>query len=155
MEDGDAEFIARLLNEEPFLRFIGDRGVRNAADARGYIRDGPVASYRLNGFGLLLVQHSETAEPIGICGLVSRDELEHPDIGFAFIETRWSRGYAYESAAAVLAHSREALGIARVEAITLPENTASIRLLQKLGFRYARPVRVGEDTLDLYALEWR
>jgi len=51
----DAPFILELLNDPDFLRNIGDRGVRTEADARGYILDGPVASYERHGFGLYLV----------------------------------------------------------------------------------------------------
>ncbi len=51
----DADFILELLNEPAFLRNIGDRGVRNSADACRYIVAGPVVSYKQFGFGLYLV----------------------------------------------------------------------------------------------------
>ena len=81
----DAEFILRLLNEPSFLRYIGDRGVRTTDDARAYIVNGPIASYDRFGFGLCLVVDATTRAPLGICGLLKRDALEHPDIGFAFL----------------------------------------------------------------------
>src|SRR5580700_8038038 len=114
--DDDA-FILELLNEPSFLQNIGDRGVRTLEDARGYILKGPVASYERFGFGLFLVALKETAVPLGICGLLKRDALEDVDIGFAFLPRFWSQGYAFESAAAVMAFGREALGIRRVVAI--------------------------------------
>ena len=52
LDFNDAEFILELLNEAGFIRFIGDKGVRTLADARDYIRHGPMDSYARNGFGL-------------------------------------------------------------------------------------------------------
>src|SRR5690349_12434898 len=97
----DGEFILRLLNEPSFIQNIGDRGVRTIEDARAYIVNGPIASYQKYGFGLLLVELKESGESIGICGLLKRDVLEDPDIGYALLPEFWSRGYAYESATAL------------------------------------------------------
>src|SRR5205809_1402527 len=89
----DAEFILRLLNEPSFIQNIGDRGVRTLDDARAYITNGPIASYEKHGFGLLLVQLKTTGTPIGICGLLKRDALPEPDIGYALLPEFWSNGY--------------------------------------------------------------
>src|SRR5262249_52698530 len=97
----DDDFILRLLNEPSFLRFIGDRGVRTPDDARRYIAERLIGSYVRNGFGLWVVERKEEPGPIGISGLVKRDALPDPDIGFAFLPEHWRSGYAFESAAAV------------------------------------------------------
>src|SRR6202050_2493190 len=81
----DDEFILRLLNEASFLRFIGDKGVRTLADARDYISQGPMDSYRRFGFGLYLTSLRASGEPIGICGLVKREGLADVDVGFALL----------------------------------------------------------------------
>jgi len=145
----DAAFILGLLNEPSFLRYIGNKGVRTLDDARRYIADGPADSYRRNGFGLYRVELKETGVPIGICGLVKRDSLPDPDIGFAFLESHWSKGYALESASAVMAHGRETLGLARILAITDPANTRSVRLLEKIGLRFERLARLRRDATVL------
>ena len=141
----DAAFILELLNEEPFVRHIGDKGVRTRAGACQYITDGPVASYERFGFGLYRVTLKESGEPIGMCGLLKRDALEDADVGFAFLERYWLKGYAFESASAVLAYARQELGLARILAITSPDNTASIGLLGKLGFAFERMDRLAGD----------
>jgi ribosomal-protein-alanine N-acetyltransferase len=63
----DCEFILRLLSEPAFIRYIGDRGVRTLDDARDYLREGPIASYATNGFGLFLVCCIDDGMPLGIC----------------------------------------------------------------------------------------
>ena len=153
--DDDAEFFVELLNQPSFLRYIGDKGVRTAEDARRYLRDGPLASHERHGFGLYLVELKESGQPIGISGLLKRDYLEDPDIGFAFLPPFWSQGYARESAEAVLAQGRERFGLRRVLAITSPDNRASIALLGKLGFRFERLARPSEDEapVNVYVCE--
>src|SRR3982751_3973205 len=138
MSADDADFMLGLLNDPSWLRFIGDRGVRTREDARAYILKGPVDMYERLGFGIYLTELKEEGVPIGICGLVKRDFLEDVDIGFALLPGFWGQGYAYEAASAVMEHAREALGLKRLVAITNPENPRSVRLLEKLGFSFAR-----------------
>jgi len=145
----DDEFMLELLNEPSFVRNIGDRGVRTLADARRYISDGPVASYERFGFGLYLVELKETRVSIGICGLLQRESLPDVDIGFAFLPRYWSRGYAFESAAAVMIYAREVLGLKRVVAITDPVNEGSIRVLHRIGLKFDRMIKLSEDDIEL------
>jgi RimJ/RimL family protein N-acetyltransferase len=141
----DAPFILELLNDPSFIRFIGDKGVRTLDDARNYILNGPVASYEKFGFGLNAVDLKDANVPIGICGVLKRDTLPHPDIGFAFLPAYWNKGYAYEASAAVLEHARNNLNIDRVLAITTPDNDASAKLLVKLGLRLDRLIKLSPD----------
>ena len=141
----DAAFILDLLNQPSFLRYIGDKGVRSLDDARAYILNGPVDSYERNGFGLYLVQMKADGTPIGICGLVKRDTLPDADVGFAFLPAHWSKGYAVESATAVMKYARDTLKLDRILAITSPDNEASAKLLGKIGLRFEQTIRLSED----------
>lgn len=151
----DAAFILELVNDPAWLRFIGDRGVRTLEDARAYILKGPVASYAQHGFGLDLVERKADGVPIGMCGLIKRDTLDDIDVGFAFLPQYCAQGYGYEAAAATLAHGRKTFGLKRIVAITAPDNTGSIRLLEKLGFRFEKMIRFAPDQPEskLFAAE--
>jgi [ribosomal protein S5]-alanine N-acetyltransferase len=149
MKAEDAPFIFELVNGAAFIRNIGDKGVRTLEDARNYIVNGPVASYEKFGFGLYLVALRETGEAIGICGLLKRDSLKDVDIGFALLERFRRKGFAYEAAAAVMEYGRNALGLKRIVAITSPDNGESIRVLEKIGLRFEKMIRMpgsNEDT---------
>ena len=152
--DADADFILRQLNDPGFIRFIADRGVRKLDDARAYIRNGPAASYAQHGHGLYRVSLQD-GTPIGLCGLLRREGLDAPDLGYSLLGEFTGYGYAIEAAAAVLADGRERLGFSRILAIVDPDNAASIRLLQKLGFGFATMARlpgIGHD-VQLFVLE--
>lgn len=149
LSTADAAFILALLNEPSWLRFIGDKGVRTLDDARRYILSGPMDSYRRLGFGMYLVELKDGGTLIGICGLVKRDSLEDVDIGFAFLPQFWGMGYAYESASAVMAFGRNVLGLSRIVAVTAPDNDGSVRVLEKLGLRFHKAVRLSEDDKEI------
>jgi RimJ/RimL family protein N-acetyltransferase/protein tyrosine phosphatase (PTP) superfamily phosphohydrolase (DUF442 family) len=148
----DAPFILRLVNEPSWLQFIGDRGVRDLDGARSYITGGPQRLYDTHGFGLFLVLRREDGQPLGLCGLIKRDTLPDPDIGFAFLPEHWGQGFAREAAAATLRYAREKHGLARVVAITHVDNTASGRVLETIGMRYEGTVRLeaGSDEVRHY-----
>jgi len=152
----DAAFMLELLNEPSFVRFIGDRGVQTIDDARDYVLKGPVASYETFGFGLYLTVPKEDGVPIGICGLVKRDSLPDVDVGFAFLPRFWGKGYASESAAAVIAYGRRAFGLPRVAGVVRPDNLGSIRVLETLGLTFERMVRLSEDGPEskLFVSRW-
>lgn len=141
LEQTDAAFILELLNEPSFIRFIADRGVRTLADAERYLLQGPIASYTKHGFGLFAVVLKETGVPIGMCGLIKRDELPDVDLGYALLERYWKQGYAQEAAAAVLAYGKS-IGLQRIVAITAPDNDASARVLEKIGLQFERVIHL-------------
>ena len=149
VELDDAAFLLDLLNQPSFLHFIGDKGVRTLDDARDYILTGPLASYERFGFGMYLTVLKEERIPIGICGLLKRDSLEDVDVGYAFLPQFWSKGYAFESASAVMAYARNVLGIDRIVAVVSPDNGASIHILEKLGLRFETMIRLLEDSPEI------
>lgn len=140
----DAAFIVELLNQPSFLRFIGDKGVRNPQDASRYLETGPLASYERFGFGLYRVELKKTGTVIGMCGLLKRESLPYADIGFAFLPEYWSAGYAVEAANAVMTHGKS-LGLGRIVAITSLDNEASIKLLGKIGMKFEGTIKLADD----------
>ncbi|OOE38868.1 GNAT family N-acetyltransferase [Salinivibrio kushneri] len=146
----DAPFIVELLNDASFIRYIADKKVRTEQDATEYLRHGPLASYQAHGFGLNLVERREDGEPIGMCGVLKRDELAYPDLGYAFLSRYTGQGYATEAAEAVLEETLIASGLNTVQAVTLPDNQPSNRLLEKLGFRLQRQIMLNGHSNNLY-----
>jgi [ribosomal protein S5]-alanine N-acetyltransferase len=151
----DDAFILKLLNEPSFIRHIGDKHVRTLEDARSYIGSAPQASHSTHGFGLDRVELNSTAQPIGMCGLLKRDILPDPDVGYAFLPEFWSRGYASEAVCAVLNDARERLALKRVAAVVSNDNAASVRLLERMGFRFQRMFEFheGEPEVRLYRID--
>lgn len=147
----DADFIMQLLNTPSWIKYIGDRGIHSLDDARNYISSGPVKSYEQFGFGLYLVKLKASHTPIGMSGLLKREMLDSPDIGFAFMPDFTGQGYGLEAARAVLNYAEETFQIKRVLAITLLTNTSSIRLLEKLGMVFEKMIESANEELMLFS----
>lgn len=143
--DADARFIVELLTDPDFVRFIGDRGVRDEQTALGYIAK-LRASYETNRFGLYVV--SLDGDALGLCGLVRRDTLPQPDLGFAFLPRARGHGYAREAALDSLKEAAE-LGIHQLLAICNEDNVSSRKLLEAIGFRFGGLTRLKDGTEDL------
>ncbi len=151
----DAAFIVELLNDPDWLRFIGDRKVRSIADAQAYLSNGPIAHEARHGFALGAVQRTGDGALVGMCGLIRREGLDDVDLGYAFLPAYRGQGYAREAAAAWLACGFERHGLKRIVAITAVDNAASGKVLEAIGMRFERRLRVPghDDDSMLYATQ--
>ena len=145
----DAPFILELVNDPSWLRFIGDRGIRTLEQAEAYLQNGPMASYAANGFGLYLVQRKSDGARLGMCGLLKRPSLPHPDIGFAYLPQFTGQGYGFEAATAVLHYARHQLNLFPILAIVKPDNRPSIKLLEKLGMHCQERLSLDEGQSEV------
>lgn len=155
LELTDAEFIFGLVNQPSWLRFIGDKNVRSLDDARNYLRTGPLDMYQRFGFGMFMVERKEDGVAIGTCGLLKRDVLPEPDLGYAFLPEHWGQGYALEAANAVIEYGHYAHELTRILAIVAPANERSIRVLERCGMKFERLLTLNEnDPVKLFARDF-
>lgn len=148
----DAPFILQLLNEPGWLRFIGDRNIHDLAAARDYIDLRFREHYDKFGFGISIALQKENLNPIGLIGFVKRDTLDAPDIGYAVSQAHQGKGYAYEVSAALIDHGWHHYGFEKIYGYCLPENVASVRMLEKLGLTYLRDHDVDHQSGELCRL---
>lgn len=141
----DAPFILKLLTDESFIQNIGDKGIKTLEECKAHIEDKFLWHYQTYGFGMYLTCLKSTGEPIGVCGLVKRDSLDCPDVGYALMPEFAGKGYATEAAMAAMDYGHNTLGIKRIVGITSTENKASIHVLEKLGLKFEKMVPYSED----------
>jgi len=149
MSSEDSEFMLELLNDPSWIRFISDRNAKTVEDAKDYIVNKLIPLYERSGFGLYLTELKSDSTPIGICGLIKRDSLEDVDIGFALLPKFRANGYAFESASAVMAYGKSVLGLSRIVAITSKENNRSVKLLEKLGFKFEKLTKLTDEGSEI------
>ncbi|KYG83073.1 GCN5 family acetyltransferase [Roseivirga seohaensis] len=152
LEEGslnDQVFIFNLLNSPNWIEFIGDRGIKSLTDAENYINNTLIKSYKEVGFGLYKVILKQDNSPIGLCGFLPRDFLDHPDIGYATLPKHEGKGYTSEATKAMLEYGRSTLGFKTILAITSSKNSASQRLLQKIGLNRKYNEKYTQESDDL------
>ena len=150
----DTDFYLALLNEPSWHQFIYQHEMNTREKVVEYLEEKVIPAYQAQGFGFWVVELKSNKQPIGICGFIKRDSLEHIDLGFAFLEAFWGKGYAFEAAAASLIYAESNLNLDKILAITLPENKRSIKLLQRLGFAFESTFSHpgSDEVLLLYSL---
>ena len=161
--EADHEFIKRLMTCETWLQYIGDRNLKTEKDAKDLISFRMIGHYDKFGFGSYIVELKESNDhkdgnrnesvkwnPIGLCGVLKREYLDAPDLGFAFLPEYEGRGYGFESSKAVIQYARSKLHIQKLTGITQQNNTRSINLLKRLGFAFEQtlPASVCQTDTD-------
>lgn len=146
----DASFFLELVNSPNWLKYIGDRNTKTIEDAKKGIQEGHLTSYQENGFGFYkLLLKSEKNKPIGTCGLIKRDTLEHVDIGFAMLPNYEGKGYGYEASTEIISLAKNIFKLEKLVAITNLDNHNSIKLLEKLGLKFEKKVKPFDDEKEL------
>lgn len=151
----DAAFVLELLNSPKWLQNVGDRNVKSPEEAKKYIEVKMLPQLERIGFGNFTVIRKTDGAKIGSCGLYDRPDLEGVDIGFAFLPEYEGKGYAFESANKIMQLVREEFKLTRVSGITIEANTASRRLLEKLGLKFEKFINLpgDEEELMYYAIQ--
>lgn len=147
----DSAFVLEIVNSPGWLRFIGDRGVRDLEGAGKYIRKN-INNYQALGFGLYAIEMKDSGEVAGMCGLLKRDYLPTADIGYALLPRFEGMGIAQEAGRLVMNYAQETLQMASLFAIVTPQNSRSISLLEKIGFIFSKEIT--ENNEPLLVFEW-
>ncbi|MEO9594126.1 GNAT family N-acetyltransferase, partial [Rhodopirellula bahusiensis] len=130
----DAELAFELNSNPDVLRYTGDSPLNSAAQARQFIADYP--DFREFGYGRWACVLKETQTVVGFCGPKYLPNLDVVDIGYHFLPDHWGRGIATEACTACLKFCLEVIGMRQIVAFVIPENIASIRVLEKSGMTY-------------------
>lgn len=154
MTEDDAVLMLSVWNDPAFKRNVADRGIRTEQQAREAIRDGALQLFAEFGYGPYCMTLKADGQFVGICGLFKRDNLDDADIGFAVLPGFVGRGLAGEAATAVVGYAAGVLKLARLTAIVSPDNVPSIGLIEKLGMRFERRLKMPGDkeAVRLYSM---
>jgi [ribosomal protein S5]-alanine N-acetyltransferase len=134
----DVPFMMQLNSDPEVVRYTGDAAFASDDEARAVVARlaRQFEDYRMGRF---IVSDRETGEKLGWCGLRWHDDHGVADLGYRFFRKHWGRGYATEAAAACIRYAVEELLLSRLVAHAMLENVASVRVLEKLGFRRTGP----------------
>jgi RimJ/RimL family protein N-acetyltransferase len=148
----DADFVFNLLNTDGWIKYIGNRNILSLEDAENYISTKLLNNDIDAFFGYFVVELKESNIPIGTVGILKRDYLDLPDLGFAFLADFCGKGFAFEASLALKNHFKSKHYIQTLSAITLAENSSSINLLKKLDFKFEKTIvdPTGEE-LEYYS----
>lgn len=142
------------LNTDPDVIKYADTPVRNMAEARQRLEDGPLADYQQYGYGRFAVELKETGKVIGFCGVKYLPEIDLPEVGYRYLKKYWGRGIGTEAAEACVEFARNDLKVKKLVALIVPGNIGSVRVAEKLGMTRGPFIHIyGEDAWQ-YEMEF-
>lgn len=149
----DAQSWLPLISLPDIIRYTGDSPGATIEAARETLRTRPLHDYEVHGYGRMACIEKASGRLVGFCGLKYVDGLNETDIGYRFLPECWGKGYATESARVVMEYGLRELGLPRIVGTVYPENTGSVRVLEKLGMAFVRPLEPEPDgrQMHLYA----
>lgn len=148
----DIDDILGIYDHEDVSRYAGGP-YEDREESLSYIRDYIANQYRFFEYGIWLVEDIKTGEIVGRCGFNTREGYEDPELGYVFAKRHWGRGYAREVINAVLKYGFDELSFDRVNAFVMPQNTVSIHLLKKFGFKEKSSVELHNKTHLWFVLD--
>jgi RimJ/RimL family protein N-acetyltransferase len=134
----DAAAFAEINADPLVMRFVGGPLSRAASDAllARFVDEGDLARWAVERDGRLL----------GFCGLGKHPVADDLEIGWRLASHAWGQGLATEAATAVRDLAFGRFGLPRIVAVIHPDNTASVRVAQKIGMAYGRDALLADGT---------
>ena len=153
LEVRDEEWMTPLHQNSEVMRF-SPMGVLTPEETRNIISS-VLESYALRGFGLNGCWIKQTMTPIGFCGVFLR-ELEgviYPELGYRLFPEFWGKGYATEAACAVKDDAFDRINLPQIFSFIDPNNIKSIRVVKKIGERFAFHAMYKKILFAIYTLQ--
>lgn len=144
----DAQLLIDLNSDPLVTRYTGDGSVKDIEASEKILTDIILPQYK-NKIGRWAVHLKSTDEFIGWCGLKFIAEDNQTDLGYRFYKKYWGKGYATESAKAVMEYGKK-LQLKNIIAKAAKENVASINVIKKLGFVYLKDDMCAHDPAEVY-----
>ena len=121
------------IESNPEVRRFVDGKVLSFEEAKKYVEMN-IRQYQKIGYGRYAVRLKEKGNLIGMCGFLK--ENYGIDFGYRYSKISWGKGLGFEAAKLVLNHGLSELALEKVVGLTAEENYGSIRILEKLGFKF-------------------
>lgn len=135
-QEGDFDLALSLWGNPEVTKYISANGIFTEEQIQSRLNK-EIDNDKLYGVQYWPIFHLETNEHIGCCGLRPYDlEKGIYELGFHLKSQYWGKGYAFEAASAAIRFAFENLKAANLFAGHNPNNAASKKLLEKLGFKY-------------------
>lgn len=153
MLESDIENLHRMDSNPNVMRYIRDGSIRSKEESHKNLST-MIAYYEQHpGLGIWAALDMTTNRFVGFALLVPLDGTEDIQIGYRLLEEEWGKGYATECTQALLHYAFAQLHLRRVVAIAIPENIASLHVLEKAGMKYEKNFEYYGKQNSLYAIE--
>lgn len=147
----DFEGVYEFGSNEEVNKYTGDVSIASLDAAKELIKKVWFYDYETYGYGRLATIYKPDNKLIGFAGLKYLAAIKETDIGFRFLPEYWGKGIATEASRAILEYGFKTLELNKILAFAMPENTASNKVLEKVGLEF---YKVGDYEGDGGTYNW-
>lgn len=149
----DVDDMYKIHCDPEVTRYTGEGELTSREEIERRITKDVLGDYRKYGYGRWAVIYKADGRLIGFAGLKYLEDMDEIDLGYRFARAYWGMGLATEAAQAVLDYGFRNLGMSRIIGMVMPENKASIRVLEKVGMRFEKLTTTQGQRVVRYAKE--
>lgn len=151
--DSDLSALLAVYGDADAMRWVGDGEPITREECVKWL-EVTRTNYEKRGYGMFAVERTSAPGVIGCCGIVHPGGQAEPEVKYAFLRSHWGRGFATEAVAGLLEYGAGVHGLRHIIATTAPANTASHRVLLKVGMERG-DLRDNEDGSQTQLFHWR
>lgn len=149
----DLDQYSGMVGDPAVMRFIGDGGNTHDREEAWKGIAQMLGHWQLRGYGLWALEERESGQLIGRAGLYNPEGWPGLEVGWLLGRSCWGRGYATEAGRASLDHAWRELGADHVISMIDPDNTASIRVAERLGETFERTITRHDKPVSIYGID--
>jgi len=136
-QPSDLDEFAALCADPLVMRFMGDGVTLPRSEVERWIGICQ-QKYAARGYGTSAVFEKDSGMFVGYCGVIRAPENDFDELTYAFHIVAWGKGYATEVGRAMIEYVFERSTLERIYATIHAENSASIKVVEKIGFHFDR-----------------
>lgn len=150
---GDLSSLIAIWSDREVTRFLPSRGKPIPQESVKQSLSTFIEHWQQRNYGIWAIVDRDSSQMVGYCGLRYLEELGEVELLYGLARDYWGRGIITQAAKASVVFGFETANLNRIIALVLPENQASKRVIEKVGFDYEKPIHIfGLDVL-YYSLE--
>jgi [ribosomal protein S5]-alanine N-acetyltransferase len=144
LRDTDIQPLMEMLSSPLVMRWLFGIGPMTGDEARRFINENFLFGKQVYGLGVLCAKEKDSF--VGFAGLLPCRYLDEDDfeLGFALREDSWGKGYATEIGTAQIEYGFKNFNVPRLLGLAHPQNTASLRALEKIGMEFLKTVHIDQ-----------
>lgn len=152
----DLDFLAEIWADHEVTRFLPSQGVPISREHTKKALQSFVAHWQQQGYGIWAIRENTSSfGMIGYCGLRHLGELDEVEVLYGLAREYWGRGIATQAVKASIFYGFNVASLDRVIAMTMPDNQASRRVIEKAGLYYEKQVHMFNLDVLYYSITRR
>ncbi|BAZ27276.1 putative acetyltransferase [Kalymmatonema gypsitolerans NIES-4073] len=133
----DFDDLFRLYSDPEVMRYLSPKTKEQTQTSLSK----HIKQWQEQNFGIWAVIHKDSGKMIGRCGLGFLQNTPEVELGYVFDKSYWNMGIATEASRATLKYGFLEVNLDKIVAIAIPQNIASVRVIQKVGMKYQKNAR--------------